>query len=149
MKFFPKTVKRAKRAIGLEEIKENTSYLKYLFTMVFKLGRGKSESSTIDPNAKTFEDLGYTPEELAKTQSSLKKLVFFYLVVLFLSFLYWIDCLVRGYHTTALLMICFMFFCGVLAFRHHFQWFAIRENRLNCSLGEWRKALFQGRRAPK
>ena len=147
MKFFPKTVKRAKRAVGLEEIKQNTSFLKSLITSLVRIGKPSKEKSP--EGVKTFAELGYTPEQLQKIKSALRKYVFFYLIAMGLSVLYLVDCLVHDLKTTAILVVCFFVFCAAQAFRNHFQYFQIQEGRLGCTFKEWRQALFSSRRKAK
>ncbi len=144
MKFFPKTVKRAKRAIGLEEIKGNTSFVKYLVKSLVHMGKLSPKVEGEVP--KTFEELGYTPERLAHMCQVFHKFVVFYLAAMGLSVLYLIDCLVHRYFETAILVVCFFLFCASQAFRNHFQKFQIQQGRLGCTFQEWRKALFSGRR---
>lgn len=91
--------------------------------------------------AEAVARLGLSEHELARRQQGLLRLVVIMLGVALGTLIYLIYLLWTAYYAAALVAATMMMLALTLAFRYHFWYYQMKQQRLGCTVNEWFSAL--------
>ena len=132
MKFFKNTQERLKRASNVNLLVEQVSFIRKIFTNLFKIKRTDRQD--------TFEDLGnlgISSEKILEARQAFKRLFTLFLIISLLVLLYFFYVLLEGHFFTAIISFCVLLMCLSQSFKYHFWFVQIEKKKLGCSIREW------------
>lgn len=140
MRFIKYLGNLAKKAFLINELSAGADYLKTKTKYLFALKNSDNKTP--------FEELsnyGVTPGQLRLCKEQFFKLACFYLVFAIFLFLYMGFMIAKRHYSVAILVLSLVSICAAQAFKYHFWYFQIREQKLGCSFAEWLSYLLRKR----
>ena len=138
LKLLSRLVNLGKSALLVDKVGAGAEYLKNKAGSLFEFRKSKR-----GVKFEELSDFGVTPSQIRVCKKQFFKLACFYLAFAIFLFLYVGVMLAKRQYGVALMVSSLMAICLAQAFKYHFWYFQIREQRLGCSLGEWAKFLLR------
>lgn len=122
------------------------------FTLYLAQGIGRlfspKEPETKESFKAAISRLKLSQKELLAKKNGLLRLAVFMVTLAFIIFIYAVYNFFMGYIIAACLSFVVMFIALVLAFRYHFWYFQIQQQKLGCTIGEWFRVGILGEKKP-
>jgi len=128
MGIIKRTTNFGKRALGVQEIKENTKF-------VAQAGKDLLRPEKPSSNPLPLEKV--PAEKIANAKKTFTRMFWTYMIILGLVVLYLIYLLVHGHFIPALVTLAFAVAVAAMAFRYHFWLTQIRKKKLGMDFQEW------------
>lgn len=133
---------RIKRGLGLGELKESykslSSSAKEMFT------RDKHKGAVKETFEQAVTRLNLTPDMLEKRKKNLLLTACFYSAIAVVIFIYTISLLFSGVFLGTFIGLVLTFVATGLAYRDHFWYIQMRQQRLGISFQDWVNYTFRG-----
>lgn len=143
MGLFSNIGKTAKRAVGFQSLKTETSLIKESAEILLdgmKESSKKNQDSGAAAAISQFSQLN--PEDVARSLKIYTRLLRLFLVLDILGVIYFLISLARHQWILALSIIFFILICGAFSFRFHFFLTIIKNKNLNLSLISYLSQFF-------
>lgn len=128
-----KNVFRVRSWVDLDRIRQGTRYIVGVCSTYFVPQSKTASESFTDAMVR----LKLTDQDLLIRQKGLLRLVISMLSAAMLLFIYFLYNLYYARFAAVLMSCVVMLLALVLAFRYHFWYFQIKEQKLGCTLKEW------------
>lgn len=142
MGLFSNIGKTAKRAVGFQSLKTETSLIKESAEILLD-GVKESSKKTQNTDAPAISQFSQiNPEDVAHSLKIYTRLLRLFLVLDILGVIYFLISLARHQWILALSIIFFILICGAFSFRFHFFLTIIKNKNLNLSLISYLSQFF-------
>jgi intracellular multiplication protein IcmV len=127
-----KATKTAKRAAGIDLLKEQTGFLKKMTRSVLFRKQEKKGDSFAD-----LKGMGVDAKKLNEAKTAFKRLTMVFLVLALLVFIYCVLLFAKGHVYGGLVAIAAIAISLSQAFKYHFWYFQVTQQKLGCTAGQW------------
>jgi intracellular multiplication protein IcmV len=138
MKLISRLVNLGKKALLQEKVQGGAHYLGARTKSLFSIVRARQNMR--------FEDLseyGVTAPQLRLCKGQFFKLAIFYVAMAAFLFIYMGLMLAKRHYGIALMVTGLMSICLAQAFKYHFWYFQIRQQKLGCTVSQWLKFVLR------